>query len=75
MVYNLDLYVRIEGTGILRFNQFRCRSEDLPGITAKWVCQVWREHGCRDMKVERVMANEEDIKKDVMKEKMPPTIM
>jgi hypothetical protein len=74
MKYNLDLHVRIEGTGIILFNQFRCNREKLPGLTAKWVYQEWREHGCRDMKVEKVTANEEDISEEVMKERMPPTI-
>lgn len=74
MIYTIELKVRIDGTGILRFNRLRCSKEKLPELTAKWVYQVWREHGCRDMKVEKVTANEEDIKDDVMKEKMPPTI-
>jgi hypothetical protein len=72
--YTLDLHVRIEGTGILRFNQFNCSREKLPGLTAQWVYQVWREHGCRDMKVEKVTANEEDIYEEVMAIRKPPTI-
>lgn len=74
MKFELELHVRIEGTGILRFNQIHCNKDKLPVLTAQWIYQVWREHGCRSMKVEKVTANKEDIYSEVMKERRPPTI-
>jgi hypothetical protein len=66
--FDLDLHIRIDGTGILRFNQFRCRRDKLPELVSKWKYTVWREHGCRNMEVERIMVNnEEDIKDEVKK--------
>jgi hypothetical protein len=66
MNYEMELHVWIEGTGILSFKQFRCRRDKLPGLVSKWKYQVWREHGCRDMLVEKILVNdEEDIKEEV----------
>jgi hypothetical protein len=64
--FNLELYIKIEGAGISTFNYFRCRREKLPELVSKWKYQIWREHGCRDMLVERILVNdEEDIKEEV----------
>jgi hypothetical protein len=64
--FKMELHIRIEDTGILRFNQFRCSRNKLPELASKWKYQVWREHGCREMIVEKIMANnEEDIKGEV----------
>lgn len=64
--YDLKLHIRIEDTGILRFNKFRCTRGKLPELVSKWKYQVWREHGCREMFVEKILVNDdEDIKDDV----------
>lgn len=64
--FNLELYIKIEGAGVSTFNHFRCRRDKLPELVSKWKYQIWREHGCRDMLVERILVNEEeDIKEEV----------
>ncbi|KAA0563682.1 hypothetical protein F0342_12825 [Bacillus sp. CH30_1T] len=66
MNFEMELHIRIEDTGILRFNRFRCSRNKLPELASKWKYQVWREHGCRDMLVEKIIVNdEEDIKEEV----------
>lgn len=66
MIYSIELKAIIEGTGIVLFNQFRCKRDKLPKLVSKWKHQVWREHGCRKMLVEKILVNgEEDIKKEV----------
>jgi hypothetical protein len=66
MIYTIELKALIEGTGILLFNQFRCKRDKLPELVSKWKYQVWREHGCRDILVEKILVNDEvDIKEEV----------
>ncbi|MBW3113021.1 hypothetical protein KYJ26_14320 [Bacillus sp. MCCB 382] len=66
MKYDIQLHVRIEDTGILRFNRFDCSRKKLIELASKWKYQVWREHGCRDMLVEKIQVNgDEDIKNEV----------
>ncbi|NMH68629.1 hypothetical protein HF072_07520 [Bacillus sp. RO3] len=68
MKYDMKLHMRIEDTGILRFNQFNCRRDKLPELASKWKYQVWKEHGCRDMLVEKILVNDEEDIKDEVKE-------
>ncbi|MCA1058131.1 hypothetical protein LCL96_04260 [Rossellomorea aquimaris] len=66
MNFDMKLHISIEDTGILRFNRFSCRRDKLPELASKWKYQVWREHGCREMLVEKILVNEdEDIKEEV----------
>jgi hypothetical protein len=66
--YDMELHIRIEDTGILRFNRFSCSRNKLPELASKWKYQVWREHGCREMIVEKILANNEEDIKDEVKE-------
>jgi hypothetical protein len=66
--FDIELHVRIEDVGILRFNQFRCRRDKLTKFVSDWKYQVWREHGCRDMVVEQILVNHDEDIKDEVKE-------
>ncbi|WP_341356630.1 hypothetical protein [Rossellomorea sp. y25] len=68
MNFDMKLHIKIEDTGILRFNRFSCRRDKLPELASKWKYQVWREHGCREMLVEKILVNEDEDIKDEVKE-------
>lgn len=65
MIYTIELKIQIEGMGVTRFNRLR---DPLEKNIHKWIYEVRKEYGYRDMEIERITANDEDIT-----EKIAPT--
>ena len=58
MIYTIELRIHLEGFGVTRFNRLR---DPLDKNIHKWIREVRREYGYRDMEVEKVLVNDEDV--------------
>jgi hypothetical protein len=60
MIYTVELRVKVEGIGVIQFNEFKGKYK-LEERIQKWIYEVRKEYGYRDMVVESVKVNNEDI--------------
>jgi Leu/Phe-tRNA-protein transferase len=60
MIYTVELRIRIEGIGVIQFNEFHGKQKLIERIQ-KWIYEVRKQYGYRDMVVECVKVNNEDI--------------
>jgi hypothetical protein len=60
MKYSVELRTKVEGTGVIQFNEFKGKHR-LEERIQKWIYEVRKEYGYRDMVVESVKVNNEDI--------------
>jgi hypothetical protein len=67
MIYVVELRIRIDGIGVIQFNEYRGKYRIEERIQ-KWIFEVRKEYGYREMIVEKVTLNDEDIT-----EKIAPT--
>jgi hypothetical protein len=60
MKYSVELRTRVEGTGVIQFNEFNGKYK-LEEKIQKWIYEVRKEYGYREMLVESVKVNNEDV--------------
>jgi hypothetical protein len=60
MVYTVELRIRVEGIGVIQFNEFRGKYKLTERIKG-WIYEVRKEYGYREMTIEKVTVNNEDI--------------
>jgi hypothetical protein len=60
MIYVVELKVRVEGTGVIQFNEFRGQHK-LIERSQEWIYEVRKQYGYREMIVEKVTVNNEDV--------------
>jgi hypothetical protein len=60
MIYTIELRIRVEGIGTIQFNEFR-GNHKLEDRIHKWIYEVRKQYGYREMIVESVKVNNEDI--------------
>jgi hypothetical protein len=62
MIYIVELRTKVEGVGVTQYNEFR-GSYKLDERINKWVYEVRKEYGFREMKIESVKVNGKVIRK------------
>jgi hypothetical protein len=62
MIYIVELRTKVEGIGVTQFNEFK-GSHKLDERINKWVFEVRKEYGFREMKIESVKVNGKVIRK------------
>lgn len=67
MTYIVELKVKVEETKVIQFNQFRGKFKLVDRIK-EWIYEVRKEYGYREVIIEWVIVNNEDIT-----EKIAPT--
>jgi hypothetical protein len=65
MNYTVELRVRVEGTGVVQFNEFRGKHKLIERIK-EWIYEVRKQYGYRDMVIEKVTVNNEDITEKIL---------
>jgi hypothetical protein len=60
MKYSVELRTRVEGTGVIQFNEFNGKHK-LEERIHKWIYEVRKEYGYREMVVESVKVNDKEI--------------
>jgi hypothetical protein len=60
MKYSVELRTRVEGTGVIQFNEFNGKHK-LEERIQKWIYEVRKEYGYREMVVESVKVNDKEI--------------
>jgi hypothetical protein len=60
MIYIVELRIKVEGTGVIQFNEFRGKHKLIERIQ-EWIYEARKEYGYRDMVVESVKVNNEDL--------------
>jgi hypothetical protein len=60
MKYSVELRTRVEGTGVIQFNEFNGKHK-LEERIQKWIYEVRKEYGYREMVIESVKVNNEDM--------------
>jgi hypothetical protein len=60
MKYSVELRTRVEGTGVIQFNEFKGKHK-LEERIQKWIYEVRKEYGYREMVVESVKVNDKEI--------------
>jgi hypothetical protein len=56
----VELRTRVEGTGVIQFNEFNGKHK-LEERIQKWIYEVRKEYGYREMVVESVKVNGKEI--------------
>jgi hypothetical protein len=62
MIYVVELRTKVEGIGVTQYNEFK-GSHKLDERINKWVFEVRKEYGFREMKIESVTVNGKVIRK------------
>jgi hypothetical protein len=62
MIYVVELRTKVEGIGVTQYNEFK-GSHKLDERINKWVFEVRKEYGFREMKIESVKVNGKVIRK------------
>jgi hypothetical protein len=62
MIYIVELRTKVEGIGVTQYNEFK-GSHRLDERINKWVFEVRKEYGFREMKIESVKVNGKVIRK------------
>jgi hypothetical protein len=62
MIYVVELRTKVEGIGVTQYNEFK-GSYKLDERINKWVFEVRKEYGFREMKIESVKVNGKVIRK------------
>jgi hypothetical protein len=65
MINTVELRVRVEGTGVIQFNEFRGKHKLIERIQ-EWIYEVRKQYGYRDMVIEKVTVNNEDITEKIL---------
>jgi hypothetical protein len=65
MINTVELRVSVEGTGVIQFNEFRGKHKLIERIQ-KWIYEVKKEYGYREMVIEKVTVNSEDITEKII---------
>jgi hypothetical protein len=65
MINTVELRVRVEGTGVIQFNEFRGKHKLIERIKG-WIYEVRKQYGYRDMVIEKVTVNNEDITEKIL---------
>jgi hypothetical protein len=60
MIYTVELRIKVEGIGVIQFNEFRGKYR-LEERIQKWILEARKEYGYREMVVESVKVNGEDV--------------
>jgi hypothetical protein len=60
MNYTVELRIRIDGIGVIQFNEFHGKQKLIERIQ-KWIYEVRKQYGYREMVVEKVTVNNEDV--------------
>jgi hypothetical protein len=60
MIYTVELRVKVEGTGVTQFNEFRGKYK-LTERIQEWIYEVRKQYGYREMIIEKVTVNNKDI--------------
>jgi hypothetical protein len=63
-VYTVELRVKVEGVGVVQFNEFKGKYK-LEVRIQKWIFEVRKQYGYREMIIEKVTVNNEDITQKV----------
>ena len=58
MIYTIELQIHIEGMGVTQYNRLR---EPLDKNIHKWIYEVRKEYGYRDMEIVKVTVDDEDV--------------
>jgi hypothetical protein len=64
MIYIVELKIKVEGMKVTRRNQFK-GTRKLQERIQKWIYELRKEYGYREMTVEKVIVNNEDITKKI----------
>jgi hypothetical protein len=64
LTYTVELRVKVEGTGVIQFNEFRGKHKLIERIK-EWIYEVRKQYGYREMVIEKVTVNNEDITKKI----------
>jgi hypothetical protein len=60
MIYTIELRVKVEGIGVTQFNELRGKHKLIERIQ-EWIFEVRKQYGYREMAIEKVTVNNEDI--------------
>jgi hypothetical protein len=60
LTYTVELRVKVEGTGVIQFNEFRGKHKLVERIK-EWIYEVRKQYGYRDIIIEKVTVNNMDI--------------
>jgi hypothetical protein len=60
MNYTVELRIKVEDIGVTQFNEFRGKYK-LEERIQKWIYEVRKEYGYRDIEVESVKVNNKEI--------------
>jgi hypothetical protein len=60
MIYTVEIRIRVEGTGVIQFNEFRGKHKLIERIQ-EWIYEARKQYGYREMVIEKVTVNNEDI--------------
>jgi hypothetical protein len=60
MIYTIELRIRVAGIGVIQFNEFREKHKLIERIQI-WIYEVRKQYGYREMVIEKVTVNNEDI--------------
>jgi hypothetical protein len=65
MIYTIELRIRVDGIGVIQFNEFRGKHKIIERIEG-WIYEVRKQYGYRDIIVESVKVNNEDITEKIL---------
>jgi hypothetical protein len=65
MIYTVELRIRVEGTGVIQFNEFRGKQKLIKRIQ-EWIYSVRKQYGYREMIIEKVTVNNEDVTEKIL---------
>jgi hypothetical protein len=61
-VISVELKIRVDGIGVIQFN--RIRQPLIPNVQ-RWIFEVKKEYGYRDIVIEKVLADNRDITDEI----------
>jgi hypothetical protein len=64
MIYIVELKTRVEGMRVTQCNEFKGKHKLMDRIQ-EWIYNVRKEYGYREMKIDMVIVNNEDITKKI----------
>jgi hypothetical protein len=64
-VITIEVRIRVEGIGVVQFNRL---SQPLIPNVRRWIYELKKEYGYREVVIEKVLADERDITGEVIKE-------
>jgi hypothetical protein len=60
LIYTVEIRVKVEGIGVVQFNEFKGKHK-LIGRIQEWVYEVRKQYGYREIVIEKVTVNNKDI--------------